>query len=257
MSPHLRWSSTVLTVLAGLVLSWSALGARGAGARLSVAEPLAKAEIFVELNDTDHDLGLHGDIDGGAWTRLTVEGPRDRTLLDIFGAGKLRSQGLTQLAFESAEPPFEELDPAEFFGRFPEGRYEIEAVRQGGGLLMGTARLSHVLAAPAVATVSGVAAAENCDAPSLPHVGGPVLIDWEPVTTSHPDVGRPGPVTISRYQFFVEQGDMKLSLDLPPSVTEFEIPASITATGGRFKFEIIARTSTGNNTAIESCFVVP
>jgi hypothetical protein len=88
-------------------------------------------------------------------------------------------------------------------------------------------------------------------------VSGPVLIDWEPVTTSHPDVGRSGPVTISRYQFFVDQGGMKLSLDLPPSVTEFEIPASLTAGGGQFKFEIIARTSTGNNTAIESCFVVP
>jgi hypothetical protein len=39
-----------------------------------------------------------------------------------------------------------------------------------------------------------------------------------------------------------------------PDVTEFEIPESLTAAGGVFKFEIIARTSTGNNTAIESCF---
>ena len=63
-------------------------------------------------------------------------------------------------------------------------------------------------------------------------------------------------MTISRYQFFVELGSTKLSVDLPPEVTEFEVPAAITATGGQFKFEIIARTSTGNNTAIESCFLV-
>ena len=88
----------------------------------------------------------------------------------------------------------------------------------------------------------------------LPEVVGPVLIDWEPVTTSHPEVGKTGPVTISRYQFFVQQGDTKLSLDLLPTVTEFEIPTSITAAGGVWKFEIIARTSTGNNTAVESCF---
>jgi hypothetical protein len=49
----------------------------------------------------------------------------------------------------------------------------------------------------------------------------------------------------------------KLSVDLPASVTEFEIPAAITATRGQFKFEIIARTSTGNNTAVESCFITP
>jgi hypothetical protein len=80
------------------------------------------------------------------------------------------------------------------------------------------------------------------------------VIDWEPVTESHPDIGRAGSVSISRYQFFVEQGSTKLSVDLPRVVTEFEIPASMTAAGGVFKFEIIARTSTGNNTAIESCF---
>jgi hypothetical protein len=85
-------------------------------------------------------------------------------------------------------------------------------------------------------------------------VVAPVVIDWDEVTESHPDVGKAGPVTISRYQFFLEQGAMKLSLDLPPTVTAFEIPANLTAAGGVFKFEIIARTSTGNNTAIESCF---
>ena len=158
------------------------------------------------------------------------------------------------MAFESAEPTFEELDPAAFFRRFPEGVYDIEALAQGGGTFESKVRLSHVLAAPAEATVSGLPAAESCDAAVLPEVAAPVVIDWDPVTESHPEVGKTGPVTISRYQFFVQQGDTKLSLDLLPTVTEFEIPTSMTAAGGEFKFEIIARTSTGNNTAIESCF---
>ena len=89
---------------------------------------------------------------------------------------------------------------------------------------------------------------------TFPWSSVPVLIDWEPVTQSHPEIGKAGAVTISRYQFFLEQGETKLSLDLPPTVTEFEIPASLTDAGGVFKFEIIARTSTGNNTAIENCF---
>ena len=220
------------------------------------SQPFAVAELFVELNDTDSDLGLHASIDGGTWTSLEIEGPRERQLLGIVSKNRLRSQGLTQLAFESAEPTFEELDPMDFFRRFPEGIYEIEALAQGGGTFESRVRLSHVLAAPPQATVSGLAAAENCDAPTLPEVGSPVLIDWDPVTASHPEVGKAGPVTISRYQFFVEQGATKLSLDLPPTVTEFEIPTSITAAGGQFKFEIIARTSTGNNTAMESCFLM-
>jgi hypothetical protein len=232
-----------------------ALGSLGVSisARAQPSEPFAVAGLFVELNDTDEDLGLHAEIDGGTWTSLEIDGPGDLPLLGIVSKGRLRSQGLTQLAFESAEPTFEEFAPADFFQRFPEGVYDIEAVAQGGGTFKSRVRLSHVLAAPPEATVSGRPAAENCDA-TLPEVVAPVLIDWDDVTESHPEVGKAGPVTISRYQFFLEQGAMKLSLDLPPTVTEFEIPASLTAAGGVFKFEIIARTSTGNNTAIESCF---
>jgi hypothetical protein len=237
-------------------LALGVLAAPLAAGHEAASRPFAVAELFVELNDTDSDLGLHAAIDGGTWTNLVIEGPRERLLLGIGAQGRLLSQGLTQLAFESAEPTFEELDPADFFRRFPEGVYEIEAVAQGGGTFESRVRLSHVLAAPARATVSGQAAAESCDATPLPEVSSPVLIDWDPVTSSHPEIGKTGPVTISRYQFFVEKGATKLSLDLPPTVTEFEIPAGITAAGGQFKFEIIARTSTGNNTAMESCFRV-
>ncbi|MDH4062770.1 MAG: hypothetical protein OEW19_00110 [Acidobacteriota bacterium] len=125
-----------------------------------------------------------------------------------------------------------------------------------GGEYESVVRLSHVLAAPVEATVSGFPAAESCDAEPLPGIQSPVLIDWDPVTTSHPTLGRAGSIEISRYQVFVEQDATKLSLDLPPTVTAFEIPPSLTASKGLFKFEIIARTTSGNNTAIESCFRV-
>ena len=217
-------------------------------------QPFAVAELFFELNDTDHDLGIHSAIDGGTWTSLDVKGPL-HPLLSIVSNGRLRSQGLTQLAFESAEPSFEELHPNHFFRRFPEGIYEISGRAQSGGNFRSRVRISHVMAAPPNARVSGLEAADGCET-SLPLVISPVLIEWDPVTRSHPRVGKEGPVKISRYQFFVEQGDTKLSVDLPPTVTQFEIPRSITDTGGVFKFEIIARTSTGNNTAIESCFEV-
>ncbi len=99
-------------------------------------------------------------------------------------------------------------------------------------------------------------AAENCDAVPLPSVSEPVLIDWDPVTESHPEVGAEGEVVIDRYQFFVEQGDVRFAVDLPPTVTEFQVPSEILAPGGRFKFEIIARTDGLNNTAIENCFLL-
>jgi hypothetical protein len=219
---------------------------------------LTEAELFFELNDTDGDLGLHASIDGGPYTTLEITDPQDRTLLRLLGTGSLAEQGLTQFMMESAEPTFEELPPEQFFERFPEGLYEIEVVR-GDEEFETTVELSHVLAAaPSGITVSSIPAAENCDSDLLPVVNAhaPVIIDWEPVTQSHPEIGESGPVEITRYQFFVEQGDIKFAVDLTPTVTEFQVPEAITAPGGEFKFEIIARTTELNNTAIESCFVV-
>jgi hypothetical protein len=230
--------------------SSAALNLKGQG-----MQRLSEAEIFLELNDTDGDLGIHASIDGGTWTDLKIEGPNERTLLDIVSRSRLRPQGLTQLAFESAEPTFDELPPADFFRRFPEGPYEIEARAQDGGTLTGKAVLSHVLAAPPKLLVSGMPASEDCDT-NVPLVSTPVFVNWDPVTTSHPEIGKKGPVKISKYQLFVERDNVKLSLDLPPSVTEFRVPSAVTALGREFKLEVIARTTTGNNTAVETCFRV-
>lgn len=219
-------------------------------ARAQRVDRFAEAELFFELNDTDGDLGLHASIDGEPWTELTIE-----NWLEISVDRELRSQGLTQLSFESAEPSFDELDPADFFRRFPEGRYRIQGRSTEGGRMESTAVLSHVLAArPANVMVNRVRAAASCDDP-LPTVIAPVLIDWDPVTRSHPEIGKQGPITVSDYQLFVEGDGVSLSLDLEPTVTQFEVPASVTDLGGKeFKFEIIVRTTAGNNTAVESCF---
>jgi hypothetical protein len=239
---------------------WTALIAAGllAGGAASAARlQLEQAELFFELNDTDGDLGIHAAIDGGPYTKLEIDDPNDETILSVTAKGRLGKQGLTELDFESAELPFDELSPGAFFRRFPEGEYEIEITR-GKKELEETVELSHVLAAPpSNVRVSGKPAAESCDATPLPTASEPVLVDWDPVTTSHPEIGDDGPVEIVRYQFFVEQDDVSFGVDLPPEVTEFEVPTAITSGGGTFKFEIIARTAELNNTAIESCFVVP
>jgi hypothetical protein len=218
--------------------------------------PFEEADLFFELNDTDGDLGIHGSIDGGPWIRLAITDPNEREILAITALRRLRRQGMTQLFFESAEPPFDELSPQEFFLRFPEGVYEIEGVLQDGGELESTDRLRHVMPAPpSNVRVSGIPAAESCDSPVLPVVsrGGPVEIRWKPVTSSHPRIGRRGRVRIVRYQLFVGG----LSLDLPPSVTRFEVPPEVLDPDEDVvKFEIIATEATGNNTAVESCFEV-
>ncbi len=262
-------------ILAGLPVAVAALmlgaGAPVAWAGDEEAIPLDEANIFFELNHTDGDLGIHALIDGEGWKRLRIHDPHERRMLDIKVKGRLRRQGLTEIFFESAEPPFESddpeedtLTPEEFFNRFPPGIYEIEAMTLDGEELEGESEITHVMPAPADGIlINGMAAAENCDAEDLPEVAsGPVTIDWDPVTSSHPDLGASDPdIEIVAYQLVTEYEDENedeqvFSVFLPPSVTEMEVPAGFIELSEEFKFEILARESSGNQTGVESCFTV-
>ncbi len=231
--------------------------------------PFSEAELFFELNDTDGDLGIHALIDGGPYSTLTIEDPYERVILQLSAHGRLNRQGLTELFFESAEPSFDELSPEDFFKRFPEGKYEIEG-RRGQLEFEAEVRVSHVLAAPPEVLLNGGEAADDCDAQDLPtfQAGQPIAISWNEVTESHPEIGKKGKVKIQRYQLFLEhledaQGNevdfnTKFSVELPPTpgLISFPVPAEIAALRGMFKYEVIARTTKLNNTAVESCFIV-
>ena len=217
-----------------------------------------EADIFLELNHTDGDLGIHGLIDGDAWKTLEIEAPDGRQILQLKVKGILRRQGMTEIFFESDEPSFDELAPEKFFKRFPAGVYEIEGRTLEGEELESEAELSHVMPAPAVnVMISGMPAAENCDVDPLPMIPWPVIVSWDPVTASHPDIGETGPVEIAGYQFVVEREEPTLlvfSIDLPPTVTSMRVPGRLLRLGEEFKFEIVAREASGNQTAVESCF---
>lgn len=240
---------------------------------LVVATPAARAElqfedadIYFELNNTDGDLGIHALIDGEPWKRLEIEGPNERQLLDIRVKSRLRRQGLTELFFESAEPPFDELAPERFFRRFPEGTYDIDGITLDNQEIESEDEVTHLMPAPPEEiTVSGVEIDPeevDCDEGLIPEVpaSDPLVIRWEPVTTSHPDLGRTNePIEVQMYQVVVENLDMEtaMSIDLPPTETEVQIPASFAGFGENIKFEILVKEeSGGNQTAVESCFIV-
>lgn len=251
--------STVLHKRSTLRLALAAVGL-GISAVANAQEiPFSEARIFFELNDTDSDLGIHSSIDGDPWKFLAIEDPNERRILSVTPNGRLRLQGMTQLFFESAEPGFDELDPADFFARFPEGKYEIGGITLEGDEMESTAVVSHLLPGrPKNLRVNGIPAAENCDEPNLPEVSSPVVITWDKVTKAHPTLGRRGQIKIERYQVFAEQrtpNPLKYSLDLPPTMTQYTVAPELIAVGDdEYKFEIQVRELNGNQTAVESCF---
>lgn len=230
--------------------------------------PFDEAEIFFELNNTDGDLGIHAKVDGDAWKRLEIEDKYERRMLLIRVIGRLRKQGLTELFFESDEPTFDELSPEKFFKRFPEGEYEIEGITLDGEELEGEVDVSHTMPAPAEGVkVSGSPVdlegecADDDDVPKV-SVSKPIIISWEAIEMSHPDLGTmpPVPVEIDYYEVVVEndEGDEVMSTILPADadLTSLTIPDGYIELTDAWKFEILAREANGNKTAVESCFKV-
>jgi len=237
--------------------------------------PFDVAEVFFELNDTDGDLGIHALIDGDPWKRLTIEDKREKKILNIFVRGKLRRQGLTEIFFESAEPTFDALPPEKFFKRFPAGTYEVEGRTIDGEERENEVDVTHAMPAPPVPEVNGTAMAEQCDedeagydAVEVAAAGETVEISWEDVISTHPDLGSPqgeeGVIEVINYQVVVET---ELEIDgeefttvfsaiIPPDVTSMTVPAEFIGQSDEFKYEVLAREESWNQTAVESCFLI-
>jgi len=230
--------------------------------------PFSVAHLFFELNDTDGDLGIHALIDGEPWQRLKIVDPQGRRMMLVTASGRLRQQGLTELFFESAEPSFDELDPEDFFGRFPAGIYEIEGVTLDWQSLGSETELTHVLPAAPQPLVNGVDDREldddgelGCFHPS----GGPIDISWPHVAMSHDEIGESG-VVIERVNYEVvveiEGTPFKTSATLQPDLNTFRVPGEIVdaadALGAdEIKFEVLVREASFNQTATETCLELP
>ncbi len=239
-------SMATLTLAVASAPSWAGNGGPA---------PFDEARLFFELNDTDGDLGIHAEVDGDDWKRLTIKAPnRRRAVLEIQTSTSLREQGLTELRFESAEPPFTEQPPEEFFDRFPAGVYEIKGRTLEGDDLESAVTITHVMPAPPEFMQPPLA---PCGDPVV--VTPPVTIDWLPVSTSHPTVGTPGMmVNVESYELAIERPDLGLDffMQLPPSITSFPVPTVFTDVPGVVKFEVLVRAQAGNRTAEESCFEI-
>jgi hypothetical protein len=249
-------------MLPGLAVA-TAVSMSGGAAPANGADEISfgVADVFAELNDTDGDLGFHALIEGDAWKKLKIEDPDGRQILLVRPVRSLAQQGLTELFFESAEPPFDELSPEEFFDRFPEGRYEITGRTIEGDKMRSRDRFTHVMPAPPDnLEVSGESALSDCDedGPVKVDKNEPIIISFDEVEESHPDLGAFDPdIEIVGYQVVVEREEptvLVFSIDLPPSETEVEVPPEFIALGEEFKFEVLAREASGNQTAVESCF---
>ncbi len=97
----------------------------------------------------------------------------------------------------------------------------------------------------------------------------PVTIKWPRVTMSHPDIRGGGagvqppiPIAIHNYEIVIIAENNTttvksvISAVLGPEVTSFTVPEEFISLGNRFKYEVLAREESFNQTATEGCFVL-
>jgi hypothetical protein len=224
-------------------------GAAGSAGTGTAPVALKEAKLNIEHNATDEDTGFQGGIDGEGWQRLDVMGPSG-VVLTLEGHGQLRSLGLTELFFESVEPPNADVPIADVLAMLPEGDYVIEGPTVGGGRTSGTALLTHTI--PAGPELLEPAEGATVQATNL-------VVSWSPVTETIDG----NPVTIISYQLIVEKdeephphmiGKRGLSMYLPATVTSVTLPSEFLEAGTTYAWEVLAIEESGNQTLSSSEF---
>jgi len=224
--------------------------------------------LYFELNNTDGDLGIHGKVDGDEWQQVRLEDPTGRSLIEIVNRGNVAIQGLTELFFESAEPTFDELNPMEFFARFPEGTYEWVGLTTDNEEIEGEAYLSHKIPAAPTVFINGTLV-DECDSyPAInANIDGSYTITWDEIVSRHPTLGpNPGAadVEVENYQVVLEREEqlvagfeatpIKLTVDVDADVLEFSLPVGLINSGQKIKNEVLVRSVEGNQSATELCW---
>jgi len=202
---------------------------------------LSALKFFIEFNETDEDIGVQVFVDGEPYERLKAFDPDERKILDIRPKRSLRMQGLTELFFESSEPPLAEFSVDEFLARFPEGEYEFETTTLDGIEQDGETMFTHVIPAGPVITF-----------PLEGDVVDPddAVIRWEPVTLTTAFNPPQVPVTIISYQVTVTRQDplREYSVFLRPEATSVTVPPEFLDPGTEYELEVLAIEESDNQT---------
>ena len=218
----------------------------------STVVPLKEAKLNIEHNATDNDTGFQGFVDSEGWKQLDVRGPGGK-VLEFEASRALGVLGVTELFFESVEPANDKTPIGEVLGALPAGNYTIAGSGQEDGKRTGrtsrTALLTHdIPAGPGLVAPTGA---------SVPLSG--TVARWKPVSKTI--TGKP--VKIISYQLIVEKdvepdrhmiGKLGLSMYLPPSVTQIEIPTGFLEPRTAYKWEVLAIERSGNQTLCSAEF---
>ena len=209
------------------------------------------ANLFIEDNAGDGDIGVHGYFDDHGWTELCVYDPAGTVILHVLPTGTMGDLGIAGVFFESREPEYADWNYDALKAAWPEGQYALRALSTDGLLLDGSAWFSTILPSMPVITAPLTVPEADGDVPVVPVAD--MTVTWDPVTTSQD--GRP--VAIRAYQVWInkenhvdDNGFSRPNFDvhLGPDTTSFVVPAAFFDPASLYEIEVVAIEESGNQT---------
>lgn len=213
--------------------------------------PFKDVKLIIEHNATAEDTGFQVFLDGDPWNRLEIESPSGAPLLDVRPRGRLAALGLTELFFETNEPPNAQVPIPQLLARFPAGEYEFEGRSVEGLAMAGKATLTHDI--PKGPVILSPKEGEVVDP-------NDTVVSWEPVTESIAGL----PVEIVGYEVIVVKPETVpapgfskrvLSVHVSGATTSLTVPSEFFEPDTAYEFEVLALEVGGNQTISSSSFV--
>ena len=205
---------------------------------------LPATKLFIEHNSTDEDTGVHGLFDGVDWKNLCIYDPRGRLIMEVEPQRQMRTQSISGIFFESAEPPNEQVPIETILARFPEGQYAVRGRARDGRRLTGAAVFTHDIPA-------GPGIIYPQDGATVPATNLTVM--WNHVTTTIDGE----PINRTGYQVIITKnvpddpnGFSRPVFDVHvlPSVTSLSVPNQFLEAGTEYELEVLVLEVSGNQT---------
>jgi hypothetical protein len=222
-------------------------------------EALATAKLYIEHNATDQDTGVHGLFGGEAWSELCIRDPNGRLILIVDPQAQLNDLTVSDLFFESREPPNAEYTIDDLKADFPEGDYRVGGTDFNGTPRVGTALFTHQIPAEPTITSPVLAGDEETAAEATVSRAG-LVVRWDPVTTT---IGGE-PLTVTGYQVIITKVDHEdpngfsrpvYDVHVGPKATSLGVPEEFFEPGTVYELELLAIETSGNQTISVGFFV--
>jgi hypothetical protein len=197
------------------------------------AAEFEEATMYVEQNATDGDteVVIAGTAGDEGLRRLYIKSPaRDRMTTLLADDA---TPGMREFHFETPEPPGEAV-----LAFYPEGTYVLRGVSTSGEVFRSVLTLSHDLP-PAVTILHP---AEDAEVPAQQAL----VVRWSAAADIEQFV-----IEIENESADPEQA---LTVNLPPNVTSFRVPAWFLRPGSEFQVGVHTVAENGNIVAVESVF---